>query len=52
MQVGPERNCQLYEVFAQMITLIEKGDICIFGGGLNLCNKEIKFVGIPDGIAS
>ena len=50
--MGLERNCQLYEVFAQMITLKEKGHICIFGGGLNLCDKEIKFVEIPDGIAS
>ena len=52
MQVGPERNCQLYEVFTQMITLKEKGDICIFGGSLNLCDKETTFIGIPDGIAS
>ena len=24
--------------------------ICTFGGGLNLCDKEVKSVGIPDGI--
>ena len=48
-QVGPERKRQLREVFAQMRDL-EKGNICIFGGDLNLRDKEVKAVGIPDGV--
>ena len=49
-QVGPERKRQLREVFSQMTAIKEKGDVCIFGGDLNLRDKEVKSVGIPNGI--
>ena len=49
-QVGPERKRQLHEVFAQMTALRDRGDICIFGGDLNLRDKEVKSVGVPNGI--
>ena len=49
-QVGPERKRQLREVFTQMTGIKDKGDVCIFGGDLNLRDKEVQSVGIPDGI--
>ena len=45
-----ERKCQLREVFAQMSTMKKGGDICIFGGDLNVNDEEIQSVGVPDGI--
>jgi len=49
-QVGPERKRQLREVFTQMTGIKDKGDVSIFGGDLNLRDKEVQSVGIPDGI--
>ena len=48
--MGPKRKRQLREVFAKMSAIKEKGDICIFGGDLNLRDKEVQSVGIPNGI--
>ncbi|XP_065904770.1 tyrosyl-DNA phosphodiesterase 2-like [Dysidea avara] len=45
---GPERKRQLHEAFNQMATLRSEGEISIFGGDLNLRDKEVKAVGIPD----
>jgi len=50
LEAAPERKRQLSEVFAQMAALKEKGDICIFGGDLNLRDNEVKSVGIPNGV--
>ena len=49
-QVGPERKRQLQEAFTQMTAIRERGDICIFGGDLNLRDKEVNSVGIPDSV--
>lgn len=50
VEVALERKRQLQEVFTQMSALREKGDICIFGGDLNVSDEEVKSVGVPDGI--
>ena len=50
LEEAPERKCQLREVFAQMTAMKEKGDICIFGGDLNVNDEEVKSVGVPNGM--
>ena len=50
LKAASERKCQLREVFAQMSAMKVKGDICIFGGDLNVNDEEIQSVGIPHGI--
>ena len=50
LEVAPERKRQLREALAQMSAMKEKGDICIFGGDLNVNDEEVQSVGIPNGI--
>ena len=50
LEVAPERRRQLHAVFAQMSTLRERGDICIFGGDLNVTDEDVESVRVPNGI--
>lgn len=48
---GAERKRQLKVCFSEMLKRTQEGKICLFGGDLNVRDKEVAEVCIPDGIA-